>query len=249
MRYTVGSLFAGVGGICLGFRNAKTSKSSYTLRWANEIDDYACETYRTNFTHELLHGDIEKIIHPTRIDEQVEVLRKKIKSIEENKDKVISEIEKIRKKENKEDKILILRQEINKLSVESQQTEDELTNVLNDRDDEFRQYLINRSIPEWIEQQNKRSEFDKYVSLREQIIARPIDVLNGGFPCQAFSIAGEQHGFKDPRGNLFLSIVDLIELLGETHTKVDENNGDIIQNGKPRILFLENVKNLKGHDG
>lgn len=249
MRYTVGSLFAGVGGICLGFKNAKTSKSSYTLKWANEIDDYACETYRTNFTHELLQGDIEKIIHPTRIDENIELLRKKIKSIEGEKDDIISEIDKI-KKENKEvNKIIHLEKEIDDLSIQSEQTEAELTIVLNNRDDEFRQYLINGMIPAWVEQQNKRDEFDRYVSLRAQIIANPIDVLNGGFPCQAFSIAGEQHGFKDPRGNLFLSIVDLIELLGEIHTKVDVETGTIIKNGKPRILFLENVKNLKGHDG
>ena len=30
-KYTVGSLFAGVGGICLGFKKAKTSKSNYKL--------------------------------------------------------------------------------------------------------------------------------------------------------------------------------------------------------------------------
>ena len=249
MRYTVGSLFAGVGGICLGFKKAKTSKSSYTLKWANEIDDYACETYRTNFTHELLQGDIEKIIHPTRIDENIELLRNRIKSIEEEKDDVISEIEKIKKENSKSDKIKLLEEKIDSLSIQSEKTEEELTIALSDRDDEFRQYLTDGSIPIWVEKQDKRSEFDKYVSLREQIIASPIDVLNGGFPCQAFSIAGEQHGFKDPRGNLFLSIVDLIELLGEIHTRVDETTGKIIVNGKPRILFLENVKNLKGHDG
>jgi len=30
-----------------------------------------------------------------------------------------------------------------------------------------------------------------------------IDVLTGGFPCQAFSVAGYRKGFKDPRGNVF----------------------------------------------
>ena len=246
MRYTVGSLFAGVGGICLGFKNAKTSKSSYILKWANEIDGYACETYRTNFAHELLQGDIEKIIHPTRIDENIDLLRKKIKSIEEEKDDVISEI---KKENNQVENIRFLEERFDSLSVQSEQTEAELMVVLNDRDDEFRQYLIDGLVPAWVEHQNKRVEFERYVSLRAQIIASPIDVLNGGFPCQAFSIAGEQHGFKDPRGNLFLSIVDLIELLGEIHTRVDKNTGTIIKNGKPRILFLENVKNLKSHDG
>jgi DNA (cytosine-5)-methyltransferase 1 len=60
----------------------------------------------------------------------------------------------------------------------------------------------------------------------------PVDVLCGGFPCQAFSIAGYQKGFKDDRGNIFFEIIRLINELKR----------------KPKVLFLENVKNLKGHD-
>ena len=67
-------------------------------------------------------------------------------------------------------------------------------------------------------------------------MSEPIDVLNGGFPCQAFSIAGEQKGFNDERGNLFMTFIDLI------------NQMDAKFHRKPRILFLENVKNLKAHD-
>ena len=33
-----------------------------------------------------------------------------------------------------------------------------------------------------------------------------IDVLTGGFPCQAFSVAGYQKGFQDKRGNLFFEM-------------------------------------------
>ena len=55
-QYTVGSLYAGVGGICLGFQNAGAK-----LLWANEFDKYACETYRNNFTHKLYEGDVWKI--------------------------------------------------------------------------------------------------------------------------------------------------------------------------------------------
>lgn len=57
-----------------------------------------------------------------------------------------------------------------------------------------------------------------------------IDVLTGGFPCQAFSIAGYRRGFKDDRGNLFFDILRYIEIL------------------QPKVVFLENVKNLTAHD-
>lgn len=55
-------------------------------------------------------------------------------------------------------------------------------------------------------------------------------LLLAGFPCQAFSIAGNQNGFSDPRGNVFFEIVR------------------ILKNKKPRIFLLENVKNLINHD-
>ncbi len=57
-------------------------------------------------------------------------------------------------------------------------------------------------------------------------------VLLGGFPCQAFSIAGERKGFNDEkgRGTLFFELIR------------------IIKEKKPEIIFLENVKNLVTHD-
>ena len=57
------------------------------------------------------------------------------------------------------------------------------------------------------------------------------EILTGGFPCQAFSVAGYQKGFKDPRGNVFWEIIRLI------------------QHHEPNVVFLENVKNLGSHDG
>jgi len=59
-----------------------------------------------------------------------------------------------------------------------------------------------------------------------------VDVLVGGFPCQAFSVAGYRKGFKDERGNLFFEITRLIEEMKQ----------------KPRVLLLENVKNFRTHD-
>lgn len=58
------------------------------------------------------------------------------------------------------------------------------------------------------------------------------DVLLAGFPCQAFSVAGYRQGFDDEkgRGELFFQLAR------------------IIAHKKPKIVFLENVKNLVGHD-
>jgi DNA (cytosine-5)-methyltransferase 1 len=56
------------------------------------------------------------------------------------------------------------------------------------------------------------------------------DILTGGFPCQPFSIAGKQEGFQDERSNVFWKILKIIDF------------------HKPRLVVLENVKNLVSHD-
>lgn len=58
------------------------------------------------------------------------------------------------------------------------------------------------------------------------------DIMLAGFPCQAFSIAGYRQGFDDlkGRGTLFFELVR------------------IFKEKKPSVVFLENVKNLVGHD-
>lgn len=68
MKYKVASLFAGVGGICLGFKQAKTKNAHYELSWANEIDKFACHTYRTNFSHQLIEGDLIEILASNNVD-------------------------------------------------------------------------------------------------------------------------------------------------------------------------------------
>ncbi|MCD8214990.1 MAG: DNA (cytosine-5-)-methyltransferase [Clostridiales bacterium] len=55
--YKVASLFAGIGGICLGFKQA-----GFDIVWANEMDEAACKTYRYNFGNSyLVQGDIRRI--------------------------------------------------------------------------------------------------------------------------------------------------------------------------------------------
>lgn len=56
------------------------------------------------------------------------------------------------------------------------------------------------------------------------------DLLSGGFPCQTFSMMGNQEGFDEERGQMFFRIMDMIN---ERH---------------PRFVLLENVKNLMNHD-
>ena len=121
-KLKVGSFFAGLGGICLAFKQA-----GFELVWSNEIDRAACKTYRANFDHLLVEGDICKL-----------------------------------------------------------------------------------------------SPNDSRL--------KHVDVITGGFPCQAFSIAGYRKGFEDERGTLFFKMLAFIDKF------------------KPKALFFENVRNLKSHN-
>lgn len=60
-----------------------------------------------------------------------------------------------------------------------------------------------------------------------------VDVFLAGWPCQPFSQAGLRQGFKDQKGR------------GDTYFELER----LYQQKQPKIIFLENVKNLIGHDG
>src|SRR5699024_11068086 len=57
-----------------------------------------------------------------------------------------------------------------------------------------------------------------------------VDIITGGFPCQAFSVAGSRRGFEDTRGTLFFEIARAIKEI------------------EPSYILLENVKGLFSHD-
>lgn len=70
----------------------------------------------------------------------------------------------------------------------------------------------------------------KNVSVKNFVNLKNVNMICGGFPCQPYSISGKQKGLKDPRGKLFFEMIRLIEEI------------------KPEVIFLENVKNLLGHN-
>lgn len=79
--------------------------------------------------------------------------------------------------------------------------------------------------PEWnvVEQDVRAISFN---SLRGKV-----DLLTGGFPCQAFSYAGKQGGFGDTRGTLFFELARAAEEM------------------RPKVIMGENVRGLAAHDG
>ncbi len=129
-KYTVGSLYAGVGGICRAFQ-----KAGAQILWANEYDANACKTYRESFKDSLSEGTHE-----------------------------------------------LIEKDVHKLSPTA---------------------------------------------------TRAVDILTSGFPCQAFSVAGQRRGFDDVRGLHFFQTMKFL---------------DVEKQNRPQAFLFENVKNLQSHD-
>lgn len=71
---------------------------------------------------------------------------------------------------------------------------------------------------------------DDIANVKAESLPKKVTVIAGGFPCQAFSVAGYRLGFQDPRGALYFELLRLIVAK------------------KPDVVFLENVRNLLSHD-
>ena len=84
---------------------------------------------------------------------------------------------------------------------------------------------ITRNAPEW------NPNLANISDLNLNLLKGKVDVLTGGFPCQAFSYAGNRLGFGDTRGTLFYEYARLVKQV------------------RPRLLVAENVRGLLQHDG
>ena len=62
-------------------------------------------------------------------------------------------------------------------------------------------------------------------------IVGELDLLSGGYPCQAFSYAGKKGGLQDARGTMFFHYAKILDKL------------------KPKMFLAENVRGLVNHDG
>lgn len=80
---------------------------------------------------------------------------------------------------------------------------------------------------------DNEEELDDITSVTDEhfrLYRGQVDIITGGFPCQAFSIAGNRRGFEDTRGTIFFHIARAIKEI------------------QPSYVLLENVKGLLSHD-
>lgn len=105
-------------------------------------------------------------------------------------------------------------------------------------DQAFKDKIETVFISEWDEkaQETYRANFDDNIEIAGDITKideadiPAHDILLAGFPCQAFSLAGQRKGFEDTRGTLFFDVARIVKY------------------HQPKVVFAENVKNLVNHD-
>ncbi|MFR9587186.1 MAG: helix-turn-helix domain-containing protein [Rikenellaceae bacterium] len=100
-----------------------------------------------------------------------------------------------------------------------------INNVLLNEIDKHACATLRYNRPKWnvVEDAIENVDFSQY--------ANKVDVVTGGFPCQAFSYAGKKRGFEDTRGTLFYEFTRCVKEVN------------------PKIFVAENVKGLLSHDG
>lgn len=91
--------------------------------------------------------------------------------------------------------------------------------------DHFSAETLRRNRPDWLVSESDVAEVDF------SAFADRVDVVSGGFPCQAFSYAGLSRGFDDTRGTLFFQFARCV------------------QEVRPKVALAENVRGLLKHDG
>lgn len=90
--------------------------------------------------------------------------------------------------------------------------------------DKFAAATLKRNRPDWNVIHGDIAEIDF-------VPYHGIDLLTGGFPCQAFSYAGQKRGLEDTRGTLFYEFARALK------------------ESQPKVFLAENVRGLKSHDG
>lgn len=255
MKYKVASLFAGIGGLCSAFQRPSLTlnkkKFSYKILWANEFDSEAIKTYRYNYSHPLVEGDIETILNVKNVVKQREFLVKKQAELEKNlEDHILDFSPKFLKLVETSIRNNYLVNGLKNIPLEitdslEKKIDKEFmkTIVPNISYESFKNQVIKIVEAKIVESELKEKNIEWLENVEKEfllkqrfLIEQELDILNGGFPCQAFSIAGDAKGFQDHRGELFYSFINLINLLQQNGHK------------KPRVLLLENVKNLVSHD-
>lgn len=93
-----------------------------------------------------------------------------------------------------------------------------LKHIMLNEQDKYACATLKRNRPLWnvIKNDIHKIDFKKY--------ANSVDLLTGGFPCQAFSHAGNRCGFEDARGTLFFELARAI------------------RDAKPKVVLCENVR-------
>ena len=197
---------------------------------------YCCERCGTEFSqkqHYDSHLKRKNPCHNNKLDEltkEIEKLKEDNKKLKEYNEKLNEKVNNLESKINNNEK-----KEISKLNiVDLFAGTGAFSYVFNKHKDRFNCVLANDMVKpsELIYKLNFPNHNFKLKNLnniRVQDIPSH-NILCGGFPCQPFSIAGEQKGFDDERSNVFNKIIK------------------ILKHHKPEIVILENVKNLESHD-